>query len=403
MARRPECKYWPSRGSWVDSKGKLQRGGYWTTVRGKPILLAAGPKDEPHGPTYLAALATFADAMQLDNADRKGDHNSCRVVLELYCRDAATRLKPSTFANVQDVLKKFCGSGLVDQPVSRLTPFAVNAWLAEMRLPRGVEVRYRGGRKRWQTFRWGDGKVGLAVRVLLAAFNWAASQKLISVNPIAGLKAPPCRSRSRDCLVSPDLHSLILGRTRDQFRDFIVCLENTGCRPGELLNATAADWDDALGALVYFGDTRRREGETGHKTAGKDKDRRIYFRGDALRIMRQRVRRYPSGTLWRATRYPDRPLTIKHIRVAFLALRRRIGVAKLTAYSYRHTFATRWLENAGSIDDLAALMGSSAAVIRKHYAHLMDNVDRMGALADRFTEARSENPPRVLPFGKVAE
>jgi hypothetical protein len=43
---------------------------------------------------------------------------------------------------------------------------------------------------------------------------------------------------------------------------------------------------------------------------------------------------------------------------------------KLTAYSYRHTFATNWLLAGKFIELLAEIMGNSPPTIRKHYAHL---------------------------------
>ncbi len=403
MARKPGIRYWASRGSWVDELGQFRRGGYWTTIRGKQCLLQAGPDDEPDGPAYLAALQAFADLMSLDNADRAGDANTCRIVLECYLRDAVTRVQPEVFQRKWKILKLFCETHLAEVPVGKLTPFAVNAWLSEMRRPRQVKQRHPHKKTLTQTVAWGDGTCAIAVKVLHAAFNWAARQGVITANPVRGLERISERSRSRDCLVSPEDHQRILGHTRGEFRDFVVCLENTGCRPGELLKATARDWNEELGALVFYGDRRRQPGEATHKTAKKDKDRRIFFRGDALRIMRERVRRYREGHLWHVMGKPRRALTGHHIRTAFEQLRKRIGMPKLTAYSYRHTFATRWLEAGRSIDDLAALMGNTAAVIRRNYAHLADNLDRMGDLADSFTSARAESPPRVLPFGKVAE
>lgn len=43
----------------------------------------------------------------------------------------------------------------------------------------------------------------------------------------------------------------------------------------------------------------------------------------------------------------------------------------LTAYSYRHTFATEMLKAGMDVDTLAELMGSSPVVIRQHYSHLL--------------------------------
>ncbi|HYT93482.1 MAG TPA: tyrosine-type recombinase/integrase, partial [Gemmataceae bacterium] len=200
----------------------------------------------------------------------------------------------------------------------------------------------------------------------------------------------------------------ILGRKRNQkLAEFATCLHATGARPGELLMATATDWNDRLGALVYYADDRRLEGEARHKTAGKGKDRRIFFTGEALTIMRALVKKHPKGPLWRTRR--GTPWNRTNMNASFQVVGERLGIEGLTPYSYRHTYATRWLEKGGSIDDLAALLGNTPAMIRKHYSHICDNVDRLRDLAEKFTatptpEGRSETPsPAVLPFASGKE
>jgi len=54
-----------------------RRGGYYTQFRGKQHLLAKGPKDDPAGPTYEAALAEVKRLFALETAELKGD--GCEV------------------------------------------------------------------------------------------------------------------------------------------------------------------------------------------------------------------------------------------------------------------------------------------------------------------------------------
>jgi integrase len=339
--------------------------------------------------------------MELSCVGNAGDRNTFRTVAEFYLRHLAESATPKTLKIRQQLLAAFCKTEMADWPVYKLTPHIVRQWLGEMRQPRTVKYQVRG-RTRQRTYQWGDGQVDFAVASLHAAMNFGVKERLISKNFLQGLSGPPARSRSRDCIVSPEDHQRILAAAHKQFREMIVCLENTGCRPGELLMATAADWNDHLGALVFYGQSRRRSGEGRHKTARKDRDRRIFFSGEALQIMRQRVQRYPQGPLWRCRQAPHRAIGSAALVDNFAELRKKIGLPNLTPYSYRHTFATRWLEAGRSIDDLAALLGNTPAVIRRHYAHLCDNLDRMRQLADSFTAARTDTSPHLLPFGKTA-
>jgi site-specific recombinase XerD len=59
---------------------------------------------------------------------------------------------------------------------------------------------------------------------------------------------------------------------------------------------------------------------------------------------------------------------------------------KLLPYSWRHTFATRWLLAGGSIKILADLMGNSVAISDKQYGHL--EVDKK-VMRQRLLEVRT--------------
>src|SRR5262245_51350465 len=82
--RKPSVRYWKTRGA------------YCCELRGKQYTLAAGPEDDPHGATYLAALTRFKDILALENAGTAGDRNSPRVVIEFYLRFLSETAAPKT-------------------------------------------------------------------------------------------------------------------------------------------------------------------------------------------------------------------------------------------------------------------------------------------------------------------
>ncbi len=51
-----------------------------------------------------------------------------------------------------------------------------------------------------------------------------------------------------------------------------------------------------------------------------------------------------------------------------------------SSYGFRHTYATDWLLNGGSIKVLAGLIGTSVAMIERHYGHLMADKGRMRSI-----------------------
>jgi integrase len=356
------------------------RGAYYCQWQGRQHRLATGPNDAPTGPTYLEALEAFKRLMQMGAAGEAGNRNTVRVVLETYLQHIEGKRKPGTL-NVR--VKCFRPFVAVhgELPVGELKHFDVYKFIDEMRRPRWNE-------KAHTTCKWGDSRVVTFIDSLHAAFNWAVKSGLIGRNPLIDIEKPRSRSRSRECLATPEQHRGVLRVCHPRLKELVTCLENVGCRPGELINATAADWDDSLGALVYYGDDRRRDDEFAHKTSREKRDRVIYFTGEALEIMRRLVRHRGTGPLF-LTRQGN-PWTIQRVCDAFKGLRKRLGLPNFTAYSYRHSFCTNWLKSGRSIEVLAELMGNSAATIRKHYSHLCMDRDLRRQVEEFKREVESE-------------
>ena len=61
-------------------------------------------------------------------------------------------------------------------------------------------------------------------------------------------------------------------------------------------------------------------------------------------------------------------------------LREATGVSG-TAYAYRHTYATRALEQGVSTADLAEILGTSAEVIARNYSHPDKSKMRLAKIA----------------------
>jgi integrase len=381
--RRASVRYWQSRKA------------YCCWFQGVQQVLATGPDDFPDGPTYQEALKAFSALTSLASADMAGDKNTCRVVSEKYMRHIENRLAPNSVKLRQKYLKQFCDA-LGDVMAKDLTHQKVYSWLDEWRCWRkhpstGLQTR------------WTDGSVRNACTSISAAYNWAVKAGLITRNPLKGLEMPAPRSRGRYALLGDtpaereEAHRKIVDACTPALREVVVLLHATGCRPGEAINATAKDFDSKIGAIVYHADDKRLADEFRHKTAGKGKDRVIILSGDALEMVKGLVKMRPRGQLFRTSKgrrlhkHLERSGWSLHtLEAQFVEIRKRIGMPKLTPYSYRHTFATGWLEQGRSVEILAELMGNSPAVIRKHYSHLLSDKDNLRRQMEAYRSTQAE-------------
>jgi integrase len=372
------------------------RKGYYTQLKKRQFLLASGPKDEPDGPTYHQAVKKFSEIIHCGKADRAEDDNLVITILDRY----AVFLKNQGRERTLDMFRRCCDSAVQEfghLKYKELKIMHVQAWLDKMGLERG---RSRGNRIR----KWGHTMKRLAVDKLQAAFSWCVQQGMITRNLING----PARqslgirrkgiSRGRDYVLPSGEHGKVVGAAKPYFADLLEFLHGTGCRPGEVYNATAKNFDRAQGAIVYRHDAELPDYV--HKTARRTgKDRVIYLNAD-LRAMVERLSlKYPTGPLFRNR--DGRPWTNSSVHLMLKRLRTRLKLAagKMIAYSYRHTFATNWLLDGGSIKVLADLMGNSVTMIERHYGHLDVDPGRLQQLLAAFTERlRASQPGLPVPI-----
>ena len=355
MARKPQVSYWKT------------RNGFYVRHHGKSIRLCDGPDDRPAGPQFLLAVDTYRQMLELGNVPTAKDGNPVRAIAETFLVAIAAKKAPNTVRIRKADLTPFIESyGL--RRVGSLSYDDLDAFITAQRQPRSLAHLGR------PDTRWGDGAIRSFLKSITACFNWAVKRGHITVNPFKGYEQPAARRRGPRCVLPPGMHERILGAVKDKaFRAIIVALENTGARPGELINANKADWDADQGAIIYHGDDTRREDEFRHKTAGENRDRVIRFSGAALDMVRELVARPGAGPIFRGTRGARWRHAVLNGR--FRRLRAVVDMPELIPTSYRHTFATMWLQSGAPIEWLAQILGNSANTIRKYYSHIGPNDD----------------------------
>lgn len=369
MPRKPTVRYFPSRHA------------YYCQIDGKQHRLGPGPDDSSGGPNHLAAVEEYRKLLAKTAGGGAADQTAVRDLFNDYLDAIDGRVKPRTFELKRAMLKLFVDR-FGHQAVKDVRPSQAESIVADMRRERTVGKRQVA---------WGDAQARIFLVNVSAAFTWAVRKEVIPRHPFRCLECPVPRTRARDRVMTPDEHAAVLEALRkprsQRLRAIIVAFESTGARPAELAHATVADFNPQLGAVCYFGDDKRRQDEFAHKNS-KRRDRTIYFTGEALDMVRQLARGKPGALLFptnKGERYKGPVLA-----ECFRALREKLALPHFIPYVYRHTLATRFLANGGSIDILAEILGNTPETIRRYYSHLCKE---HGVIRSRLESFRQQTNP----------
>jgi integrase len=359
--------------SWFDKQT-----GWWTVwLNGKRVRLAEGRKNRRAAREKLQDLQHQARANPLPACGEQ----TVASVIEAYLAHATGRIADSTLAVRKPYLQSFaehCGP----QTMPQCSPEDLEAWL-ELH-PEWVSDWTKNG----------------AVRTVQGAFNWAVSRKvtrderkvpLIRENPFRGFTHRPGEAR-RDMTLE-EFRAILrtTGPIREQevrrphkkrptwkkptpgarFRQILLYLWLTGCRPAEAAKLTWANVD------LDAGFVRLKQ----HKTSRMQKvpvPRVIPLDPVLLRLLRS-IRERSEGAYVFLT-HRRTPWTKNSLAQRVRRAREVAGVsddAKL--YGTRHAFGCRGILNGCDIKSLSVLMGHTTVRMTEHYVHLATQHQHLAA------------------------
>lgn len=258
---------------------------------------------------------------------------------------------------LDSAIEAFGGRLLAD-----LVPHHVTEWL-DNNLP-GTTRKDRRGRARKG---WGTTSRNKAVGIVGQALAWAKAAGHTTVNPLAGMaRAQP--GRREEVLTPAQADAILATVTCPRFRDLIVALRETGCRPGEVYSLTADRVDLDGGTWRVTNKTRRKTGE---------KLRTVYLSDAALELSRRLVASCPSGPLFRNAWGGG--WTIITVAKRFETLRAKLGHGpECVAYSFRHLYVTDCLERGTPPATVAELVGhTDLKMIMRVYSKLRHRTEHL--------------------------
>jgi integrase len=314
---------------------RASKGTWYATVDGRKVSL--GVQGEENFKAAHEAWHRLMAGIKEQKARPKSEPTVGEVIRQ-FLADCEGRMKPKTLRGYRDFLTPFVESNgrLV---TSELTPPLVEAY---SRRPQ-----------------WSPASRAGFLGTIKTAFKWAVRARLLSANPLAEVKIPSKPSRGMNVLISAEEHAKLLALASPSLARFLTVLYATGARPGEVAAITAENFDPKAGVV------RLRD----HKMAHKGKHRVIYLPPEVVALLTELAKENPHGPLLRTCW--GNPWRGTAIVKEMIRLRERGGIPHVTAYGYRHSFATDALANGVPDAQVAELLGhSGTAMLHRHYSHL---------------------------------
>lgn len=227
----------------------------------------------------------------------------------------------------------------------------------------------RGKQSKWSVARQRD--AGQAVK---RALGWSIRRGYLPWSDVLELEFET--PQPRDTLISYEQHAKLVAGCKDLKRSrpfglLLIALRLSGARPSQVRSLTASNCIN--GNWVF-----RR-----HKTQGKTGKPLVVRCGPCLQTLtRILVHARPSGPLFLSG--TGRPWTKNGIVLRFYRLREAVKLEHVTAYSYRHSYATDALEAGISINTVAALLGhTNPSMVAQVYGHLEKRTDHLDEAVSR--------------------
>ncbi len=156
-----------------------------------------------------------------------------------------------------------------EEPATSLKPIQVDEWVHNQK-------------------DWGPTYIRGAITALQAAYNWAVERNHISESPIKNMEKPKAAKRNNPMPISTFKKILSQAEEGDSFRDVLILIWNSDCRPEEIRHLEA-DFIDLDKKCIRI--------PAGVSRAGQ-KPRIIYLNDEACEVLSKLIIKNPSGKLF---------------------------------------------------------------------------------------------------------
>jgi integrase len=321
------------------------RVGWWTTLDGRQVLLTEdGTYDEAQQKLFRLLLRENRlhrpDTLDLAIAD----------LIEVYLDHLQATVAPGSYETARarlQVVADHCGT----VAASALRASHMERLLAKRAVSNSTKRGY--------------------VVALRSCLAYCRREGLVAkdLDPLKEYKLPPAERRERTLTHAERV--AIESAATPELRTLLQALGETGARPHILLELSAQDirWSEGI-AVVQ----------------SKQRPYTVVLTRKLLEVLQRLAAIHPDGPLLRNTR--GLPWTRNAVRCQLHRLGEKLGLSHISAYVWRHSYATDALEAGINPGALAALMGhKDLSMISKHYSHLAERTSKLREAAEGAAEA----------------
>ena len=278
-------------------------------------------------------------------------------------------------------LSSFCRSIPKDLKVCDLRKWHVLNWVDE-RYPR-VGPNKKAARTR-------HGMLYCVQRV----FNWACDTDRLTANPLARLKKP--KKTPREGYLMPEQFEKLAAKVHDRpFRDFLLTLRHTGCRPIEARTVEAVHFHPAERCWLMP--------NIGHGEVDEDASqmRRVPLNQMMMELTARLAKEHPTGPLFRNADGNAWTKDALHCRFYRLQI---VLKFKVTSYMVRHTFITDCIMRDIPLPVIADWVGHrDMKMILEVYQHVKRRRQEMYGRLEEATAGlpvclTCQAPEQIMPF-----
>jgi integrase len=290
-------------------------------------------------------------------ADYRSSESTVEAIFEAYLADLEPRVKEERFNKQVYLLESFTLHYGPMEKAREITSPDVLRWVKAKRTIYGKKLRV------WSVARQRD--AGQAVK---RALSWAIKREYLPWSDVMELEFET--PQPRETTIDYQTHARLVAKTRELKRSrpfglVLIALRLSGARPISVRELTAGNCIDS--SWVF------RDHKTGRKTG---KPLVVRCDGCLETLTRILCHARPKGPLFLTSE--GEAWKKNAIVLRFKRLRESLKLEGVSAYSYRHAFATDALQAGESMATVAALLGhTNPAMVAQVYGHLDKRGDHL--------------------------